>query len=243
MRGGIDTAVIMAGGMGLRLRPYTSVLPKPLMPLGNMSVIEILIRQLRSDGINRFFISVGYLSHLVKAVLDNIEFDGAELTYFYESKPLGTCGALPGIGNALPERFLVANGDLLSDYPVSVLLEQHANSEAAITIGTQWKTESISYGVLERCSKGLVVNYKEKPEHRYELSIGLYAMERWCVEEYLSLGESADMPDLINTLLSNEIQVGAVPVDCSWIDIGKPEEYLCAQELFDSEPERFLNVR
>lgn len=237
---GIDTAVIMAGGQGMRLRPYTTVLPKPLMPLGDRPLLEILIRRLAASGVRRVFLSVNHLAHILRSVLEQIEFGEMEIIYCYEDEPLGTCGALTLMRNDLPERFLVVNGDLLSDYPIRSLVEAHVNSDAGLSIATRRKSQPVSFGVIQRCPDGSVSDYIEKPSREYEQSIGLYALERRVVENELRKGAYADMPDLIRTILANGGKVCAVPHDCLWIDIGHPEDYLNAQALFEEDPKLFL---
>lgn len=234
MRGDVDTAVLMVGGRGMRLRPYTTVLPKPLMPIGDFPLIEVLIRQLQDVGVKRVILSVNYLSHLIRAVLDNTVFDRLELEYFYEPEPLGTCGSLSIMGELLPERFLVVNGDLLSDYPHEELLKAHRSSAAWVTIASQVRVETLGFGVLERNDAGEVTRYREKPESEYELSIGCYVLERDAVERFLTPGEAADMPLLIQSILDAGLPVAASPAACRWIDIGKPDAYVAAQTLFET---------
>lgn len=231
MRTAIDTAVIMAGGQGMRLRPYTTVLPKPLMPLGDRPLIEILIRQLGAAGVRKVIISVNHLAHIIRAVLGSTSVDGVDIAYQQEDQPLGTCGALTLMYDQLPERFLVVNGDLLSDYPVAELISRHTASDAMISIATRMCTRSVDFGVIRKNAEGRVTDYIEKPSQDFELSIGVYAIERICIRDFLAPGERADTPDLIHALLGSGEPVQAVAAECTWIDIGHPEDYLRAQEL------------
>lgn len=235
MTKGIDTAVIMAGGAGMRLRPYTTILPKPLMPLGDKPLLEIVIRQLAASGIRRVVLSVNHLAHIIRAVMASIDFGEIEVTLVQEDQPLGTCGALALMRDLLPERFLVLNGDLLSDYPITHLIEEHVAAAAPLSIATKYKLECVAYGVVERNGDGDLVDYLEKPSRRYELGIGLYALERSCIDAHLSGGGRADMPDLIRSLLGRGEKVHAVPRECTWIDIGQPEDYVRAQELHQQQ--------
>ena len=216
MRAPIDTAVIMAGGQGMRLRPYTTVLPKPLMPIGDRSLLEILLRQLQAAGVRRVIVSVNHLAHLIRAVLDHAALDGLEIDYQYEDAPLGTCGALTLMHDRLPERFLVVNGDLLSDYPIATLLERHADSDAGLSLGTRIARQSVSFGVIRRDDDGRM-------------------------SDFLKPGAYADMPDLSRLLLADGRTVQALPSDCTWIDIGHPEDYQRAQEMFEHDGARFLD--
>ncbi len=238
----IDTAVIMAGGQGMRLRPYTTVLPKPLMPLGDYSLLEILVRQLRAAGVRRVILSVHHLAHLLRAVMDHASPAGLEVEYQHEDRPLGTCGALALMRERLPEHFLVVNGDLLSDYPIGRLLERHHAAGAAMTIATRQLRQVVSCGVIERDADGTMVGYVEKPAHEYEASIGLYAMSRRCTDPSLLAGTPADIPTLANRLLALGERVEAAAEECEWIDIGQPDDYQRAQDLFERDNGRFFRL-
>ncbi len=218
----------------MRLRPYTTVLPKPLMPLGEQPLIEILIRQLHAAGIGRVILSVNYLPHLFRAVLDHTDLAEVEIEYFYEPAPLGTCGSLSLMHNLLPARFLVVNGDLLSDYPIQHLVRDHLLSNAEVTIATQTRVEALAFGVVESDADGRVTGYREKPETTLELSIGCYALERSAVEQYMTPGEERDMPGLIETLIAGGQVVNACAVSCQWIDIGEPDAFTAAQALYET---------
>lgn len=242
MRTTIDTAVVMAGGEGMRLRPYTMILPKPLMPLGDRPLLEVLVCQLRNAGIRRVIVSVNHLAHLIRSVLDNVAPEGMLIDYQYESSPLGTCGALALMRDRLPESVLVVNGDLLSDYPMANLIRRHTESNAALSIGTLMSRRSVNCGVIRRDADGRMCEYVERPSTEHELSIGLYAVERDTIETFLHTGDRMDMPDLIRTLLAEGYDVEAVPADCEWIDIGIPQDYQRAQELFEQHGDRFLGA-
>jgi NDP-mannose synthase len=240
MRAVIDTAVIMAGGKGMRLQPYTAVVPKPLMPLGERPILELLIRQLKAAGIDRVILSVNHLAYLIEAVIGDGRELGVSVSYQMEERPLGTCGALGLLADQLPERFLVVNGDLLSDYPITELLDRHCASSAAISVATRLQDSVMEYGMIRRDAAGEVCDYIERPVNEYEVSIGIYAMEKNEALHHLVPAEAADMPVLIQNLLRTGESVQAVPAKCTWINIGHPEDYLQAQELFESDPEVFL---
>lgn len=239
MRDATDTAVIMAGGAGMRLRPYTCVLPKPLMPVGERPIIEILMQQLHAAGIANIVVSVGGNGHLMKAVVQDRAVEGLNLSYQAERAPLGTCGSLALMTDYLPERFLVINGDLLTDFPFERLIERHAESSAMLTVGTCLRDESVEFGVIERESNGKLARCVEKPVIRRELSIGAYALEKACVTRFLRLERAMDVPQLINLLLESGEEVDAVASKCRWIDIGNQEDYARAQQLFDENPGMF----
>lgn len=240
MREPIDTAVIMAGGLGMRLRPYTAVVPKPLMPLGDRPILELLIRQLRAAGIGQVILSVNHLAYLIEAVIGDGKELGVNISYQIEDRPLGTCGALGLLIDRLPQQFLVVNGDLLSDYPIRQLIARHCSSSAAASVGTRFQNSTVECGVIQRDAGGEVRAYLEKPVQQHEVSIGLYALDKGQTLDHIAPAQTADMPGLIQRLLANGTAVQAVPANCTWIDIGRPEDYLRAQQLFESDPDVFL---
>ncbi len=236
----IDTAVIMAGGLGMRLRPYTTVLPKPLMPIGNMPILELLLRQLKAAGIRTVILSVNHLAHLIQAVIGDGHALGLTVTYQTEDRPLGTCGALALMMDRLPERFLVVNGDLLTDYPIARMMDAHISSEADATVATARKSVGVDFGVIVRDTQGRVSDYLEKPANVHEISIGLYALTRSAVADRITAGQVTDMPGVLVSLLADGRPVQAHTADCTWIDIGRPEQYQQAQEMFEANAAVFL---
>jgi len=237
---GLDTAVVMAGGKGMRLRPYTTVLPKPLMPIGSMPILEILLRQLRSAGIRRVILTVNHLAHLIQAVFGDGRSLDLQIIYQLEDEPLGTCGSLAGLLPHLPEQFLVVNGDLLTNYPIREILDRHLQTAADATIATVRRSVGVDFGVIARADDGRVQAYIEKPATVHEISIGLYVLARRVLEGRLIEGQFADMPTTLTSLLEAGHAVHAHPADCTWIDIGQPEQCQKAQELFETDPQVFL---
>lgn len=236
----IDTAVVMAGGLGMRLRPYTTVLPKPLMPIGHLPILELLLLQLRAAGIQNVVISVNHLAGLIQAVVGDGARLGLAVSYQMETEPLGTCGALGYLFDRLPEHFLAINGDLLTNYPFHDLMTAHADSDAVATVATVFKAVTVEFGVLVRDEHGEIVDYVEKPKSYKELSIGCYALDREAARQHLQPGIFCGMPDVLKRFIHHGQRVVGLPVECTWIDIGKPEQYQQAQELFDSHPQSFL---
>jgi NDP-sugar pyrophosphorylase family protein len=223
-------AVVLAGGHGRRMLPYTSVLPKPLMPLGGRSVLEILIEQLYRSGFTDITLSVGYLSHLIRAVLEgggrtppvNIEF-------VQEEEPLGTAGPLRLVED-LGETFLAMNGDLVTSLDVGELVDHHRRAGNTLTIAAHRRIEKIDFGILSLDGAAepddpvrRVIAYEEKPEFPLNVSMGVYVIERraldWIPEGYF------DFPDLVLALLSADETVGAYMYDGYWLDIGRYDDY------------------
>jgi NDP-sugar pyrophosphorylase family protein len=232
--GGIDTrVVILAGGRGRRLEPYTSVLPKPLMPIGNRSILEILVHQLTDAGFVNFTFCVGYLSHLIRAVLENGAKRNASITWVKEKEPLGTAGPLRLV-DGLDETFLVMNGDLLTTVDYRALLRHHRESGNMLTIATHRRRVQLDYGVIHLDSEngsGRLVAFEEKPEMTWNVSMGIYAFEPRALELLPDAG-AFDFPDLVRAALGAGLPVGAYVHDGLWLDIGRHEDYEQAVKLW-----------
>jgi NDP-sugar pyrophosphorylase family protein len=223
--------VILAGGRGTRLEPYTVVLPKPLMPVGDRAILEILIGQLRHFGITDLVIAVGYLGELIEAYFGDGSKFGVNITYSREHEPLGTVGPL-GLIEGLEEPFLVMNGDLLTNLDYRVLWDAHLNGGGVCTIAMYRRRVQISLGVMEVDDAGRVVDYVEKPTYDYRVSMGVYVFDPE-VLEYIEPGKHLDFPDLIKALLRDGKEVVGFPFDGYWLDIGRHEDYAQAMEEFD----------
>jgi NDP-sugar pyrophosphorylase family protein len=245
--------VILAGGRGTRLAPFTSVLPKPLMPLGDRSVLEIVVGQLARSGFLDITLSVGYLSHLIRAVFDNRELHRGEpqpveqpsVRYVHEDEPLGTVGPLRLV-EGLEDSFLVMNGDLLTDLDYMELFSSHRSSGCALTIATKRRETRLDYGVLHLGTSGSaanrVVRFEEKPTIVADVSMGIYIMEP-SVLDLVPTSGAFDIPDLVHALLAAEQPVGAFPYDGPWFDIGRPDDYERAATAWSNNPLTFLNGR
>lgn len=216
-------AVILAGGKGTRLYPYTTDIPKPLVPIGNRPIIEILLRRLKKDGVTRAHLAV---SHLAERVIDTIGDGrrfGIDIKYSIEDSPLGTVGPLRLIPN-LPEHFIVANGDVISDIDISDLYQFHLKAGALLTIAVQKRTERIDYGVLQSDSSGRVVSFTEKPTSELFVSMGIYIFSR-DVLRYVPDGQPFGFDNLVLTLLEHRERVMSYPYSGFWLDIGRPDDY------------------
>lgn len=234
-------AVILAGGLGTRLRPYTMVLPKPLMPIGDRPVLDIVVRQLRAAGFERITIATGHLAELIEAFFgDGARFD-VPIDYFRESEPLGTVGALALIGG-LDEPFLVMNGDVLTDMDYAALLTRHIASDAAATIASKHRDVQISLGVMrfgEQQDPTRLTDYIEKPMLGYDASMGVYCFDP-SVIEHIEPGGRLDFPDLVLRLLANGDVVRAWHSEDYWLDIGRPDDYERAMDDFDAMRDRLI---
>lgn len=233
-------AIIMAGGKGTRLRPYTNILPKPLLPLGLRSILDINIRQLVTSGIANIIIAVGYLGELIENVIGNGDKYGINICYSYEEKPLGTVGALSLIHDQLEENFIVMNGDILHNVDFNALLLQHNANGDSVTITTYKQLHKVRLGVLET-EGDRIVNYIEKPTQEYNVSIGIYLMNRAIVDHYVNKNDPLDFPDLINRLIEDKKPISSFHHNGLWIDLGTPEEYINVvdrlKEIHDKYPE------
>lgn len=231
-------AIVLAGGRGTRLAPYTTVLPKPLMPIGDMPVLEILLRQLRRAGIRHVTLAVGHLAALLEAYFGDGSRLGISLDYSYEDEPAGTAGPLALLDD-LDDTFLVMNGDLLTSIDFADLLRSHRAREAAITVGLFEKQVPLDLGVVETSEDGRVTNYIEKPTLTYDVSVGIYAMQP-AVLEHIERGERLDLPDLVLRLIGAGAAVDAYRFSGTWFDIGRPDDYAAASEHFERERDELL---
>ena len=227
-------AIILAGGMGTRLRPYTTVLPKPLMPIGDRPVLDIIVRQLHRDRFARITVATGYLAELIEAFFRDGSSYGIPIDYFREDEPLGTVGAL-ALMDGLEEDFLVMNGDVLTDIDYAALLKRHRESGAAATIATTQRTVQISLGVLhtddpEDATR--LTGYTEKPTLTHEVSMGVYCFSPE-VRKLMTPGERLDFPDLVLRLVDAGETVRAWRSQGYWLDIGRHDDYEQAQDEFD----------
>ncbi len=232
-------AIILAGGKGTRLRPYTAFFPKPLMPLGERPILEIVIRQLKKAGFRDIVISTGHLAELIQAYFGKGEKFGVSIRYVREETPLNTAGALALIGD-LEDDFLVMNGDLLTTLDYVRMFKAHKENKAAVTIGVHERTNKVDYGVIEISKDGTLDNYIEKPTTKYLVSMGINILNRKAVGS-IKKGEALGMPDLMLRLKAKGEKVMCFKGDCEWLDIGRPDDYEQAQKDFSEHPERYSN--
>jgi NDP-sugar pyrophosphorylase family protein len=228
-------AVVLAGGRGTRLAPYTSVLPKPLMPIGERAILEIVLRQLLEHQIEDVTLSVGYLSHLIEAVLGDGSAHGISLSYSREEEALGTAAPLRLV-DGLDSTFIVMNGDVLTKLDYQALVRHHQEHENIVTIAAKTRSIKIDYGVLHVASNGnsgRLRGFVEKPEISSRVSMGIYVMEPAALEHIPSEGYF-DFPDLMLALLGKGARVGIYDYDGLWFDIGRAEDYQQAVDAWSA---------
>jgi NDP-sugar pyrophosphorylase family protein len=223
-------AVVLAGGRGTRLAPYTSVLPKPLMPVGERAILELVVDQLEACGIKDVTFCVGYLAHLIQSVFDNRENGHVSIEYVHEQEALGTAAPLRLV-DGLDSTFLVMNGDVLTELDYRDLVHYHHEHGNVITIATHERAINIDYGMLHLDVMSRVRGYSEKPEIRSPVSMGIYVMEPAALE-FIPDDGHFDFPDLVAELLEAEQQIGAYRYPGLWFDIGRREDYESAVEIW-----------
>ena len=236
-------AVILAGGRGTRLAPFTSVIPKPLLPVGDKAILEIVCRQLADAGFDRITLSLGYMSEYFRVFLamNRSLRQLVEIDFVEETEPTGTAGSLasvPGLEGA----FLVMNGDILTNLDYADLMRQHRASGGLITIASHQKTVKIDLGILELDNERTVRGYVEKPVMHYPVSMGIYAYDAAALE-YVERGKYLDFPNLVLKLLAAGKKVCAYPNDATWLDLGRHEDFAEACRLFNTNEGAFAPRR
>jgi NDP-sugar pyrophosphorylase family protein len=231
-------AVILAGGKGTRLSPYTKVLPKPLMPIGDMPILEVILRQIKLAGIDDVVLTVGHLSELLRTFFQDGSRLGLNISYNYEDSPLGTAGPIAFVPD-LEDTFLVMNGDVLSTLPLKELVQFHKTNNAIATIATHHRTVKVDLGVIQWDGDDRVAGYIEKPTYDYSVSMGIYVFEPK-VLTYIPKGEYYDFPDLVKKLIGVGEKVIGYRFDGYWQDLGRPDDYESAAQDFDQMRSQFL---
>ena len=231
-------AIILAGGKGTRLAPYTKILPKPLMPIGDMPILEVLLRQMKCAGIDEVIITVGHLAGLLKAFFQGGHRLGLKISYSREEEPLGTSGPLSLI-KGLDETFLVSNGDVLTTLDLQELIRYHIHEEATATIAAHCRQVDIDFGVVECDGNNRMIGYQEKPAIEFMVSMGIYVFEPR-VLNYIPKGQYLDLPDLVRKMMAAGEKVITYPYKGYWQDLGRPDDYEQATRDFDSMRHEFL---
>lgn len=230
-------AVILAGGRGTRLRPYTVVLPKPLMPIGEYPILEVVVRQLAKAGFNHITMAVNHQAELIRAFFGDGAKWGVEIDYSQEREPLGTMGPLNLIPN-LPDHFLIMNGDILTDLDFAKFYDAHVASDAVFTISSHERVQKVDYGVLKADESGRLIGFDEKPSNAYLVSMGIYMASRRVLKFIPQAAYGFD--NLMLDLIEKNERVTVEPHRGFWLDIGRPDDYIQAIEEFDSLKEQFL---
>jgi NDP-sugar pyrophosphorylase family protein len=231
-------AVILAGGKGTRLAPYTTILPKPLMPIGDMPILEIVIRQMARYGFNDVTLAVGYLAELLMAYCGDGSKYGIHIGYSHEDQPLGTAGPIALVPN-LNETFLVMNGDLLTTLDYGEMYRYHQERGAIATLAAYQREVKIDLGVIDVDADNWVQDYIEKPTYHYFVSTGVYIFEPQ-VLEYIMPNQHLDLPELVLRLKSQGHPVNVYRFDGYWLDIGRHDDYEKAIDEFSTHRDAFL---
>jgi len=231
-------AVVLAGGKGTRLRPYTTVFPKPLVPVGEYPILEIIVRQLARQGFERITLSTGHLAELIEAYFQDGERWGIAIDYYREARPLSTAGALRLI-DPPREGFLVMNGDVLATLDYAALLNGHISSGATATVAVTERESQVDFGVAEIGPDGDLVGWTEKPTYRFAVSMGVYALSPVAID-LIEPDEAIGMPDLLLRVRSCGGRVRCHRSDCYWLDIGRVDDYARAQDDFERMRAEFL---
>jgi len=230
-------AVILAGGLGMRLRPYTAILPKPLVPVGDRPILERILRGLAASGVSKIDLCIGHLGELIQVYFSQGRTlpEGLELAWHWEEEPLGTAGALQLVPG-LDDTFIVMNGDVLTTLDYAALVAHHRSSGAALTVAMHAKRVDINLGVIETAD-GRITGYREKPTLHYDVSMGVYVYEPRALA-HLPDG-ACQFPDLVHRLLDAGEPVAAFRNDAEWYDIGTFTEYERAVRDLTERPELF----
>ena len=224
-------AVILAGGLGTRLAPYTTVLPKPLMPIGEMPVLEVIIRQLAAAGFSRIELATGYLSGLLEAYFGDGARWNVHIRYHLERERAGTAGPIALLEDELEDTFLIMNGDVVTDLDFNAFFARHTASTAVLTAATCRRSITLPLGAIVHDDSGAVTDYLEKPTYTFECSAGIYVANREVVQ-FIERGRPYDLPELVKHLIAEKKPLATYPIEGFWLDIGTPDDFRRANEEF-----------
>jgi NDP-sugar pyrophosphorylase family protein len=226
-------AIILAGGKGTRLKPYTISLPKPLVPVGDVPILEIIIKQLRSHGFNRITITVNHMAEIIQAFFGNGSKWGVQIDYSLEEKALSTMGPLTLIDD-LPDNFLVMNGDILTDLSYGSFFEKHVEQKRDFTIAAHRRCDKVEYGVLTIDAKEQLIQFAEKPSTEYLVSMGIYMMSKKNLE-HIPFNTFFGFDHLVTKLIDLNQGPSVFEYDGYWLDIGRPDDYEKAIKEYSAE--------
>ncbi len=234
-------AIILAGGKGTRLKPYTYSLPKPLMPIGGeMPILEIILKQLKKNGFNHITIAVNYMAKIIKAFFD----DGSEwdlkIDYSVEKIPLNTIGPLTLIEN-LPDNFLVMNGDILTDLDYSKFFKWHVDNKNDISVTTFKRESIIDFGVLKYNENQEIFEFIEKPKYYFDVSMGIYALNKKVIDA-LPKNKAYGFDQLMIDGIKKKYKIKGYPHDSYWLDIGRNDDYQVANEDYIKNKKKFIRL-
>lgn len=230
-------AVILAGGKGIRLRPYTTLIPKPMVPLGGkVSILEVILEQLKQSGFTHVTLAVNHLSHLIMAYFGDGSRWGLKLDYSVEDEPLSTIGPLTLIDD-LPENFLVMNGDILCNLNYRKFFDAHVAAKADVSVSVYKRETKIDFGVLKYDQNMVLQEFQEKPRFTFDVSMGIYCLAKRVVEK-LARGCVYGFDNLMLDGIRNRDNIKISPFDGYWLDIGRPDDYEYADQNFDQLVEK-----
>ncbi len=232
-------ALILVGGKGTRLKPYTTVIPKPLLPVGDRPILEIILEQLRLSGVEDIILAVGHMSHLFESFFKDGQRHGLNITYSFEEEALGTAGAVANSIERLGDDFMILNGDLLTTLNYKNLFSFHKLKQAGGTIATFNRKVQMDFGVIESSSEGKLLNLEEKPTYSYNFGMGVNVLNSKIAAKYIEKGQYLDMPDLMMKMKKNGEEIFCYQEDCFWLDMGRPEDYDKANEEYELRKEEF----
>ncbi|MFZ0535004.1 MAG: sugar phosphate nucleotidyltransferase [Anaerolineales bacterium] len=231
-------AVVLAGGKGARLAPYTRIIPKPMMPIGDKAILEIMLHQMRRAGIDEVILTVGHLAGLMRAFFQDGAHLGVHICYSFEDHPLGTAGPL-GLINDLDETFMVCNGDVLTTLNLREFINFHIQNQGVATIASHQRQVNIDLGVIQMNGDHSIIGYQEKPTIDFLVSMGIYIFEP-VVLQYIPKEQYLDFPDLIKILIADKKKVVAYPFNGYWEDLGRADDYEQANIDFEQMRSQFL---
>ena len=224
-------AVILAGGLGTRLRPFTEVIPKPLLPFGERSIMETQILTLKGFGVTEVYIATNYMSDYVEAFIGDGSKYGVQLHFSKEKQPLGTCGPLSLLKESLKDPFLVLNGDILTKMSFSEFYTFAIKHESVLTVATKIITTPFRFGNVSVDANNYIIDVDEKPELKMEILAGIYCMTPG-IFEFIPPGKYYNMDELIKKLLKTKIPIARYLIQDYWIDIGQVDDYSKAQQIY-----------
>lgn len=223
-------AVILAGGKGSRLHPYTKVLPKPLVPLGESPIVEILIRQLKYYGFKNIVMATGHFAELIESYFGDGRRWGVNIRYVRETHPLGTAGVIRLIDD-LKDDFLLINGDTLTSMDFRKFMVFHKKARGSATVTVKERIVKTDFGVIEFDGNNLLTDYREKPEYKSHVSIGVNILRREC-RDLIKKNEFLGLPDLLLRLVQAGKKVYCHKIKDIWLDLGRPDDLMMAEEIF-----------
>jgi NDP-mannose synthase len=231
-------AIILAGGKGTRLRPYTVVLPKPLMPIGDYPILEVIVRQLKNNRFTHITLAVNHQAELIQAFFGDGSKWGIKIDYSLEEKALSTMAPLKLIKD-LPDNFLVMNGDVLTDLDFEKFYQNHLKNKNIFTISSYIREVKSEFGVLESNKEDVLIGFKEKPVSQYEVSMGIYMVSKR-VLKYIPKDRVYGFDNLMLDLISSETKPVINKYSGYWLDIGRPDDYDIAIEEFEQMKSQFI---